>query len=42
MISSGAVANGIGQPVRRKEDLRLLTGKGSFADDVHCRSWCMP
>jgi CO/xanthine dehydrogenase Mo-binding subunit len=35
MNSSGAVANGIGQPVRRKEDFRLLTGRGSFADDVH-------
>jgi hypothetical protein len=34
MDSSGIVANGIGQPVRRKEDLRLLTGKGSFADDI--------
>jgi aerobic carbon-monoxide dehydrogenase large subunit len=34
MSSSGAVANGIGQPVRRKEDFRLLTGRGSFADDV--------
>jgi carbon-monoxide dehydrogenase large subunit len=34
MNSSGAVANGIGQPVRRKEDSRLLTGKGSFADDI--------
>jgi carbon-monoxide dehydrogenase large subunit len=33
MNSLGAVANGIGQPVRRKEDLRLLTGKGRFADD---------
>src|SRR5438270_14022788 len=32
--SSGAVANGIGQPVRRKEDFRLLTGRGSFADDI--------
>jgi carbon-monoxide dehydrogenase large subunit len=30
MNSSGAVANGIGQPVRRKEDFRLLTGRGSF------------
>jgi carbon-monoxide dehydrogenase large subunit len=28
------VANGIGQPVRRKEDLRLVTGRGHFADDV--------
>jgi carbon-monoxide dehydrogenase large subunit len=34
MNSSGAVANCIGQPVRRKEDFRLLTGKGSFADDI--------
>src|SRR5271166_3418170 len=34
MSSSGTVANGIGQPVRRKEDFRLLTGRGSFADDV--------
>jgi CO/xanthine dehydrogenase Mo-binding subunit len=31
---SGIVTNGIGQPVRRKEDFRLLTGRGSFADDV--------
>jgi carbon-monoxide dehydrogenase large subunit len=35
MNSSGTVANGIGRPVRRKEDSRLLTGSGSFADDVH-------
>jgi aerobic carbon-monoxide dehydrogenase large subunit len=34
MNSSGTVASGIGQPVRRKEDFRLLTGRGSFADDV--------
>src|SRR4051812_32569359 len=34
MNSSGTVTNGIGQPVRRKEDFRLLTGRGSFADDV--------
>ncbi len=27
-------ASGIGQPVRRKEDFRLLTGKGCFGDDV--------
>src|ERR1700745_535818 len=33
MNSSGTVANGIGWPVRRKEDFRLLTGSGSFADD---------
>src|SRR5438477_12264535 len=34
MNSRGTVANGIGQPVRRREDFRLLTGRGSFADDV--------
>src|SRR5258708_1435764 len=34
MAASGRVANGIGQPVRRKEDFRLLTGKGSFGDDL--------
>ena len=34
MSSSGGAANGIGEPVRRKEDFRLLTGRGSFADDV--------
>jgi CO/xanthine dehydrogenase Mo-binding subunit len=34
MNSSGNITNGIGQPVRRKEDSRLLTGRGSFADDV--------
>ncbi|HTM72205.1 MAG TPA: xanthine dehydrogenase family protein molybdopterin-binding subunit, partial [Pseudolabrys sp.] len=26
---------GISQPVRRREDARLITGKGSFADDVN-------
>ena len=26
--------NGIGQPVRRKEDLRLLTGRGRYSDDL--------
>ena len=25
---------GIGQPVRRKEDLRLLTGRGTYTDDI--------
>ena len=35
MNSPGAVADGIGQPVRRKEDFRLLTGRGTFAEDVH-------
>jgi carbon-monoxide dehydrogenase large subunit len=27
--------HGIGQPVPRKEDIRLLTGKGRFSDDVN-------
>ena len=35
MNSSGNITNGIGHPVRRKEDFRLLTGRGNFADDVH-------
>jgi carbon-monoxide dehydrogenase large subunit len=35
MNSSGTVANGIGRPVRSREDFRLLTGSGSFADDAH-------
>src|SRR5262245_21357023 len=26
---------GIGKPVRRKEDLRLLTGRGEFSDDIN-------
>jgi CO/xanthine dehydrogenase Mo-binding subunit len=26
-------ANGIGQPVRRKEDGRLVTGRGRYGDD---------
>ena len=30
-----ATSSRIGQPVRRKEDERLLTGKGSFSDDVN-------
>src|SRR4029077_2394585 len=34
MAASGRVANGIGQPVRRKEDFRLLTGRGRFGDDI--------
>src|SRR5947208_5156892 len=34
MAALGGVVNGIGQPVRRKEDLRLLSGKGSFGDDL--------
>jgi len=34
MEATGATGNGIGQPVRRKEDLRLLTGKGRYGDDL--------
>jgi carbon-monoxide dehydrogenase large subunit len=25
---------GVGQPVRRHEDLRLITGQGRYTDDV--------
>jgi len=34
MNASAGVANGIGQPVRRKEDFRLLTGGGCYVDDL--------
>jgi aerobic carbon-monoxide dehydrogenase large subunit len=34
MSQSGTTASGIGQPVRRKEDFRLLTGRGRYGDDV--------
>ena len=34
MEAPGKGANGIGQPVRRKEDFRLLTGRGRFGDDL--------
>ena len=35
-INIAAMALGaIGQPVRRKEDQRLLTGKGRFTDDFN-------
>ena len=30
-------SHGIAQPVRRREDVRLLTGQGRFADDVSLR-----
>lgn len=30
-----AKKSGIGEPIRRKEDLRLITGKGCFSDDVN-------
>ncbi len=34
MSASNTIVNGIGQPVRRKEDFRLLTGRGCFCDDI--------
>jgi len=34
MDGTGGVANGIGQSVRRKEDPRLLQGRGSYGDDL--------
>jgi aerobic carbon-monoxide dehydrogenase large subunit len=34
MDASGAVPNGIGQAVQRKEDLRFLTGQGTYLDDM--------
>ncbi len=34
MTMTGIQTGGIGQPVLRKEDRRLLTGKGSYTDDV--------
>jgi aerobic carbon-monoxide dehydrogenase large subunit len=34
MDGSATIGSGIGQPVRRKEDSRLLTGKGRYGDDL--------
>ncbi len=34
MKTSDLAREGIGQPVRRKEDFRLLTGKGHYGDDL--------
>jgi carbon-monoxide dehydrogenase large subunit len=34
MVGAATPANGIGQPVRRKEDFRLLTGRGRYGDDI--------
>jgi aerobic carbon-monoxide dehydrogenase large subunit len=34
MSASSETTNSIGQPVRRKEDLRLLTGRGRYGDDL--------
>src|SRR5437868_9790822 len=34
-MDGGTTGSGIGRPVRRREDLRLLTGKGRYSDDVN-------
>ena len=34
MSASSGPPNGIGQPVRRKEDFRLVTGRGRYGDDL--------
>ena len=34
-LPEGTAFNAIGHPVRRKEDQRLLTGKGRFTDDLN-------
>lgn len=34
-MSEQATGTGIGQPVRRREDLRLITGKGRYTDDLN-------
>lgn len=34
-MSSAATSTRIGEPVRRKEDMRLITGKGHYSDDVN-------
>src|SRR5260370_1988638 len=33
-VAEKATSARIGQPVRRKEDLRLVTGKGCYTDDI--------
>jgi CO/xanthine dehydrogenase Mo-binding subunit len=33
---------GIGKPVRRREDARLLTGGGRFADETNLPDQAMP
>jgi len=33
--SPRSLHDGIGQPVRRREDLRLVTGNGSYTDDIN-------
>ena len=34
-MSLQPISAGIGQPVRRREDLRLLTGRGRYSDDLN-------
>ena len=34
-MSLSPTSTGIGQPVRRREDLRLLTGRGRYSDDIN-------
>jgi carbon-monoxide dehydrogenase large subunit len=34
-MDGGLTGTGIGQPVRRREDLRLLTGNGRYSDDFN-------
>ena len=34
-MSLSPASTGIGQPVRRREDLRLLTGRGRYSDDIN-------
>jgi carbon-monoxide dehydrogenase large subunit len=35
MMTDKATSTRIGQPVRRREDMRLITGNGSYTDDVN-------
>jgi carbon-monoxide dehydrogenase large subunit len=41
--STATMKFGIGQPIRRLEDVRLLTGKGRYQDDqtLHRQVWCV-
>jgi len=39
-MSQAATSTRIGQPVRRKEDQRLLTGKGAYSDDLNLSGQC--
>src|SRR3954453_13024995 len=34
-MDEGATGTGIGRPVRRREDVRLLTGRGRYSDDLN-------